>query len=127
MNYELITLHFSLFTFHFSLFTSLITPGTEGVSHPSPLGETERGLLILILPPILFRQGKKLFKLLYPLRFHLPRIHPLPGRLHPIQHIMLLNPILRRIPMFTLHERHHLIISLPPFLVLCHTSITINP
>ena len=38
----------------------------------SPLGETERGslLLILILPPILFRHFQKFSKLLYPLRLH---------------------------------------------------------
>ena len=36
--------------------------------------------------------------------FEFPRIHHLPIRLHPIQHIMLLNPILRRIPMILFDE-----------------------
>ena len=35
-------------------------------------------LFILVLPPIQFRHGKKLFKLLHPLWLHLPRIHHLP-------------------------------------------------
>ena len=78
----------------------------------SPLGETERGALLpLILPPIQFRHGKKLFKLLHSLSLHLPSIQRFTIGLQPIKHIMLLNPMLRRIPMVLLQEPHHLIIS----------------
>ena len=91
----------------------------------SPLGETERGslLLILILPPILFRHFQKFSKLLHPVRFHLPSIHHLPIGLHPVEHIVLLYPMLRRISMIRLNKTHHLIIPHHPSLFLCHTII----
>ena len=52
----------------------------------SPLGETERGslLLILVLPSIQFRHFQKFSKLLHPLRLHLPSIKNLPIRLQPL-------------------------------------------
>ena len=93
----------------------------SAISPPSsPLGETERGslLLILILPPILLHHFQKLFKLLHPVRFHLPSIKNLPIRLQPIEHIMLLNPMLRRVPIIRLNKTHHLIIPrYPPFIL----------
>ena len=90
----------------------------------SPLGETERGslLLILIFPSILLHQFLKFSKLLYPLRLHLPSIKDLPIRLQPIEHIMLLNPMLRRIPMIDLYKVNHLIIPRYPPIILRHTK-----
>ena len=79
-----------------------------------------RPLFILILSLILFRQFKKFSKLLHPLSLHLPCIHHLPIRLQPIQHIMLLNPMPRRIPMVLLQESHHFIVSHYPAFVLRH-------
>ena len=123
-------------TFHFSFLPSSFSPrgDREGVSpssfslHPSPLGETERGLLILILSPILFRHFQKLSKLLYPLCFHLPSIQYFPIRLQPIQHISILCHILRRIPMLTFNELLHFIIPIQPtcLLIYNHESLTIN-
>ena len=62
---------------------------------------SKRRLLILIHPSILFNERQKPFEHLYPLRLHLPRIKNFPIRLHPIQQIMLLNPMTRRIPMIS--------------------------
>ena len=112
-----------------SRFISAYSFPTSGLFHqPSaiflllPLGETERGLLILILPPILLHHGKKLFKLLHPLRLHLPRIQGFTIRLHPIQHISILCHILRRIPMVGLNKLNHLLVSLKPPCLLIHIS-----
>ena len=79
-------------------------------------------LACLIHSSILFAQYKQLLKRFHPLRLQPPRIHQLPLLLHPIQHIMLLNPVLRRIPMIHLNEALHLIISFQPTRLLIHTS-----
>ena len=79
----------------------------------SPRGDRE-GLLILIFPSILLRQGKKLFKLLHPLRLHLPSIKSFPIGLDPVEHIMLLKPVFRWIPVVGLYKLHHLKISSLP-------------
>ena len=88
-----------------------------------PLGLSKNLLLILILPPILFRHFQKFSKLLHPLRLQFPCIKNLPIRLHPVQHIVLLNPMLRRIPMIALNKSHHLLIPLHPPFLLCHSQI----
>ena len=59
---------------------------------------------------------------LHPLRPHLPRIQRLSIRLQPVQHIMLLNPMPRRITMVGLNELNHFIISNQPSRLLIHTS-----
>ena len=75
---------------------------------------------ILINPFILFYQFEQSVKQTYPLWFHLPRIHHLPIRFHPIEHIMLLNPMLRWIPVVGLNETNHLLVSLKPSCFLIH-------
>jgi hypothetical protein len=67
-------------------------------------------LLILILSLVLFRQFQKYSKRLHPLFFHFTRIHHLPIRLYPIQHIVLFYPMLRRIPMILFYETLHFIV-----------------
>ena len=80
-------------------------------------------LLILILPPILFRQFKKFSKLLHSLRLHRSCIHLPPIMLQPrIIFTSLLRIILRWIPLIRLNKCHHLIVSRCPSLILCHTS-----
>ena len=88
----------------------------------SPLGETERGslLLILILPPILFRHFQKFSKLLYPLRFHLPSIQCFTIRFQPIQVVMFFQAMFRRITMISLNKGFYLIISCQPTSLLIH-------
>ena len=49
-----------------------------------------------------------------------PFIHQLPVRFQPIKHIMILNPVLRWIPVLTFNELLHLIISCQPTFILCH-------
>lgn len=39
---------------------------------------------------------------------------------------MLLNSMLRRIPMISFNKRHHLLIPYQPFFVLCHTREPLN-
>ena len=78
-------------------------------------------LFILVLPPILFRHFQKFSKLLHPLRFQLPCIHPLPIRLNPVQHIVLFNPMFRRITFVGLNEVLHFFISFLPTFFLSHT------
>ena len=93
---------------------------TSSISH-LPSAIFHQPSLPLVLPPILFRHFQKFSKLLHSLRLQLPSIHSLSIRLHPIQHIMLLNPMLRWIPMILLQKPHHLLESrLPPFF-LCHS------
>ena len=84
-----------------------------------------RPLFILILPPILFRHFQKFSKLLYPLLLHLPRIHHLSVSLQPVQHIMLLNPVFRRIPVIGLNKPHNLLISCQPTCFLIHYTINL--
>ena len=88
-------------------------------------------LACLIHSSILFAQYKQLLKRFHPLRLQPPRIHQLPLLLHPIQHIMLLNPMLRRIPMIHLNETLHLLKSYFPSLVLRHNNLaqtgSLNP
>ena len=82
----------------------------------------ERNQVPLILPPILFRHFQKFSKLLHPLRFHLPSIKSLSIGLAPVQHIMLLNPVLRWIAFVDLNEVLHLLIPFLPFLILRHNK-----
>ena len=77
--------------------------------------------LVLINVFNLLSQLQQLLKQLHPLRLQLPRIHPLPIRLQPVEHIMLLNAMPRRIPMVRLHEIHHLIVFGQPSVVLRHS------
>ena len=79
-------------------------------------------LLILVLPPILFRRFKKFPELLFPLRLHLPGIKQLPVSLQPINVAMIFHPILRRIPMVLFQELHHLTVSCCPTFILCHIA-----
>ena len=85
---------------------------------------SSRPLFILILSPILFRHFQKFSKLLYPLQLHLPSIHRFTIRLEPVEHIMFLNSILRRIPLIGLYETNHLLILHYPLLVLCHCILS---
>ena len=80
-------------------------------NQPSPM---------LVYPFILFHQYQERFKPFHSLRLHPPRIHHLPVCLQPVQHVMLLNPVLRRIPMIGLHEAHHLLIPRSPPFILSH-------
>ena len=66
--------------------------------------------LILIHPSILLPQLQQLLKHGQPLLLHLPGIHPFPVGLEPIEHIMLLQPMLRRVPLIRLNEGLHLIV-----------------
>ena len=80
-----------------------------------------RPLFILILPPILFRHFQKFSKLLHPLRLHLPSIKSFSIGLDPVEiFTSLLFIMLRRIPMVTLQEPHHLIVPNHPLFFLCH-------
>ena len=88
----------------------------------STLSFPPTGSGILILSFILLHQGQKLFKLLYPLKLYLPLIHRLPVRFEPVQHIMLLKPMLRRIPMILFNEGFNFIISCQPTCLLIHTD-----
>lgn len=87
---------------------------------------SKRRLLILIHPSILFNERQKPFEHLYPLRLHLPRIKSFSIGLQPVEHIVLLNPMLRRITFIALNKRHHLIISSQPLLFLRHTTLIIQ-
>ena len=67
---------------------------------------------------ILLHQSKKFFKRLHPLWFHLSCIKSFSIGLQPIQHIVLLYPVLRWIPMIDLNKTNHLfILNLPSFLL----------
>ena len=90
----------------------------------APLGKGDRGssLLILIHSFILFAQFQQLHKLTKPRFRQFPRIHYLPIRLQPVQHIMFLNPVPRRIPLILLDEPLHLIIPHQPTCFLIHLT-----
>ena len=79
-------------------------------------------LLILIFPLILFHQFQKFSKLLYPFQLHLLSIQRFTIHLKPIKHIMLINPMLRRIPFVGLNKSNHLIEPTLPSFVLPHLS-----
>ena len=77
--------------------------------------------LPLILPPILLAECEYFLKLNLSIRLKLPLIHQLPIMFHPVQHQMLLNPVLRWIPMVLFYERFDFIISSHPSFILRHT------
>ena len=79
-------------------------------------------LFILVLPFTLLHQTKQLLKRLHPLRPHLPCIQRLPICLHPIQHIMLLNPMSRWVTMVGFNKLNHLLVPCQPSRSLIHTS-----
>lgn len=81
----------------------------------------------LILPPILLHHLHQPLKSLHPLQLQPPCIKRLSIRLKPVQHIMLLYPMLRRIPMIALNKSHHLLIPFLPSFFLCHTLILFCP
>ena len=86
---------------------------------------SKRRLLILIHTSILFNERQKPFEHLYSLRLHLISIKSLSIGLAPVEHIMLLNPMARRIPMVPFQELNHLIKSHYPSFVLCHIFTSI--
>ena len=59
-------------------------------------------------------------KLLHPLRFHLSSIKSLSIGLAPVEHIMLLYPMARRIPSIAFNKIYHLFIFILPPFILCH-------
>ena len=73
-------------------------------------------LFVLIHPPVLFCQRQQFLKLPQPRLRQLPRIHLFPVRLEPVEHIMLFQPVFRRIPLIGLNELLHLIISNSPWI-----------
>ena len=80
----------------------------------------EDSSLPLVFPLILLHHGKEFLKLPHPFWLHLPRIKRLSIRLQPIQHIMFLKLILRRISMIGVDKLYHLIISCIPLSFLIH-------
>ena len=74
--------------------------------------------LPLVLPPILFRHFQKFSKLLHPLGLHFPSIKSFSIGLQPVQVVMLLNPMLRRIPSIAFNKLNH-------FIVFCHPSFSL--
>ena len=72
---------------------------------------------------ILLHQSKKFFKRLHPLWFHLSCIKSFSIGLQPIQHIVLLYPMFRRIPFVGLNKCYHLIIFRQPTSLLIHKSL----
>lgn len=105
----------------FSLFTVL--DGSPIDFYLVPYVAILSRLLILILPLILFRHFQKFSKLLHPLWLHFPSIQGFSIGLQPVEHIMLLNSMLRWIPMIGFYEISHLFISFHPSFVLCHTDV----
>ena len=96
---------------------SSLIPQPSSIFHlPSSISH----LLILILPPIPFRHFQKFSKLLHPLWFHLSSIQGFTIRLEPVEHIMLLYPMLRGISMICLNVALHLIIPRHPLIALGH-------
>ena len=89
---------------------SSISPQPSDISNP------------LVLPSVNLCECKKFFELLYPLRLQFPSIQRFTIRLQPIEHIMLLYPMLRRISMILLYEGFHLIISCQPTSLLIHLT-----
>ena len=79
-----------------------------------------RPLFILVLPPIQFHHFQKFSKLLHPLSLHLTCIQGFTIRLQPIQMVMLLNMVLRRIPPIRFNKANHLIIPRLPTFILFH-------
>ena len=75
---------------------------------------------ILIHSFILFNQSHKLFERLYPIEVKFPCIVKLTLLLHPIQHIMLFYPMLRRIAMIGFNKINHLLVSCKPTCLLIH-------
>ena len=98
----------------------LLPPLTPKTSHMAGFR-----LLILIDAFKLFHLRHQFPKTLYSFHLQPPRIHQLPLLLHPVQHIMLLYPMLRRIPVIRLNETLHLIIPYQPTSFLIHTSYII--
>ena len=82
----------------------------------------ETPLFPLIYMLIFLTQLQQPFELLHPFQLHLPCIHQFPIRLHPVEHIVLLNSMARRITMISLDETLHLIVSFLPFFGLGHFS-----
>ena len=87
---------------------------------------SKRRLLILIHPSILFNERQKPFEHLYSLRLQLSGIQKFPLMLNPVQHIMLLYPVFRRIPVVVMDKSHHLIIFCLPTFILRHNTNSYN-
>ena len=74
---------------------------------------------VLIHPLILLHQCQQSLESLHPIGFKLSRIKSLTVSLHPVQHIMLLQSMLRRIAMIGFNKTNHLLVSYVPPLFLC--------
>ena len=79
-------------------------------------------LFILIFPAVLFTQKQQLVERFYPLRLKAPSIHQLSICLQPVEHIMLLNAVLARIPMIRLYKVFDLIETHQPTFILRHIT-----
>ena len=86
---------------------------------------TNSSILILVFPSILFHHFLKFSKLLQPLHSHLPSIQKLSIRLQPIEHIMLLGSVFRRIMMISFNKSLHFIEPTLPSFVLRHRLLKI--
>lgn len=87
---------------------------------------SKRRLLILIHPSILFNECQEPFEHLYPLLLQLSSIQKFPLMLNPVQHIMFLNSVLRRISAILLQKPHHFIVSHHPSFFLPHSNKTVS-
>ena len=79
-------------------------------------------LYVLINSLILLHHGKEFLKLPHPLWLHLTSIQGFTICFQPVQHIMFLKLILRRISMIGVDKLYHLIISCIPLSFLIHNS-----
>ena len=70
-----------------------------------------------------FAEGQQFLEQLLPICLQLSRIHHLAVVLHPIQHQMFLNPMLRRIPALARHKLHHLPIPHHPQIIIFHCVV----
>ena len=83
-------------------------------------------LLILIYMFILLYQRQQFSEHPYSIRLQFSCIQQLPLLFHPIQHQVLLNPMLGGIPMISLYKTNHLLIPNRPFLILCHNVLFVD-
>ena len=77
-------------------------------------------LFPLIFPLVLLTHLQQLLERLYPLWLQFPSIQSFSCGLKPIEHIVLLNAMTRRIPVVFLNKFSHLIISNSPSYILRH-------
>ena len=68
-------------------------------------------------------EGQHLFEQLLRIRLQLPRIHHLAVVLHPIQHQMLLNSMLRWISTMARHKIQHLTVPHHPQIIIFHCVV----